>query len=186
MNVLLTYQFTGLNAFKPLMRLSPCSCRCSHQLHTKHPIIIKLTAIFAQNSLLCVCWFTTCREESPVCFTCQHESRVNQVTRALLCETLPWLLSHLSAAFCLRSIWAGRASFISAELLADSTKLIQLSHAGRHSLFERNAFPSLCLLLTQHYLHASTAKLSCMILQIQAKTRSFCNSTEKLTEEKWL
>lgn len=147
--------------------------------------MIKLTGILVQNYLLCSCWFPACREERPVCFTCQQESRLNQVARPLLFETLSWLLSHLSGAFYSWSICAGRVYFIS-EVLADATNLFQLSHAGTHSVYKLTAFPSLFLLLIQHYLHASTAKLSCMILQIQAKTRSFSNTTEELSGEKWL
>lgn len=186
MNILSTNQLTGLNAPELGMHICLCLCRCFHQSYTKHHLMIKLTGILVQNYLLCSCWFPACREERPVCFTCQQESRLNKVARPLLFETLSWLLSHLSGAFYLWSICAGRVYFISEEVLADATNLFQLSHAGTHSVYKLTAFPSLFLLLIQHYLHASTAKLSCMILQIQAKTRSFSNTTEELSGEKWL
>lgn len=76
--------------------------------------------------------------------------------------------------------WAGRDGFLPAAPLAE-TSLIWCFRAGTHTVGAR-CFSQPGVLLAQHDLRASTAKLSLTELRSQAKTSSFSNRAKELTE----
>lgn len=122
MDVLPTYERTGLNASKPRLHLCPVPCRRSPQADPKHRLLTRLPGILVRNNLRCSRWRTTRRERGLRTFYLPAGGQTQPAGQTL---GAVWSAALAIRTPSRREFWAGRGSFLSAALLADATGFLQ-------------------------------------------------------------